>query len=315
MERLANLPDLGSAFTAGLLAVDKAEDRHDGPEPHVSDLGKCDFMVWGRRNGQPMIPHAPKTAARLQAGLHMESFVIDRIESGLPEGEGWQIERAGVIEAEDGMVGHLDAVLARSRCVCGKWAKFAVYKDGGTSWWCCDKTNWETGAPESTERAYFDVKTTTFKEEWYQTGEFFPDTGKPVKRKRFVPYDDFPGPSYHFQSGGYCQRMPRNPDGKHMPYAIAAFDWASKEFVPFGWFDSDNEGFVQSHDVETKRKLTLTAPGVDPIAVGIATLRSDGEWAGIPPEDSLRANGRSWMCGYCDFALCALNTNPDAEIL
>jgi hypothetical protein len=275
-------PDLKAAWIKGLEVFDT--DRGDKLDLHVTDNGKCDLAVWARRNGYPEIKFGPKTRARLQAGLHMESFVYDRITAGF--GYGWAIESTGLrVTDDDGRIGHLDALVAR------------------------------TDADGNVWRAYFDVKTTAFKEVWVESGEFFPDTGRPIKRKTYVPYDDFPGAGYHFQSGGYCRMLPPNPDGKHMPYYVAAFDWYSKDFVPFGPFDSDEPGFVAKLDAETAHKLAVTAPGVDPVAAGIATLRLDGAMAGSPPEDTFNAKGKSWACGYCNFAECALNTNPDAEVL
>jgi hypothetical protein len=309
-------PDLKAAWIKGLEFFDTK--RGDELALHVTDNGKCDFQVWGRRNGYDQIANGPKTRARLQAGLHMESFVYDRITAGLADG--WQIISTGLrVTDDDGRIGHLDALIGRSKCLCGAWCDaIHEYADapGEFSVHCSACGD---DAPEGDDvviqRAYFDVKTTAFKEVWVESGEFFPDTGRPIKRKTYVPYDDFPGAGYHFQSGGYCRMLPPNPDGKHMPYYVAAFDWYSKDFVPFGPFDSDEPGFVAKLDAETAHKLAVTAPGVDPVAAGIATLRLDGAMAGSPPEDTFNAKGKSWACGYCNFAECALNTNPDAEVL
>jgi ribosomal protein S27AE len=271
----------------------------------VSDLSKCLFEVWARRNDEPQVVRGPKSLATLQAGLRDEDWIVDRIERGLPKGEAWQIYRSGVLAADSDLSGHLDVEMARARCPrCSDWLLM-----GKTShrWYCsnyCDPGFMDFDQPPA-EHALFDVKTTEWKEDWYETGSYY-DSGKPVKARRRIPWPDSPKLSHRLQAFGYVQRRPKNPDGKHMPFAIV--EWCRSSFgMKVDWFDGDDPALLELHEQRTRDVIYHTKPGSDPVQEGIAVVTASGAMAGFPRE--------KWQCGYCTNAMCALNVTKDNEVI
>jgi hypothetical protein len=298
---------LKSAFEKGLQAFDVP--RGDEEAAHVSDLGKCLFDVWARRNGEPQVVRSAKTRAMLQAGLRDEDWIVDRIQKGLDPAEGWRVAKSGVLAAESDLVGHMDVEIARLRCFkCGNWQNLAGDQ------WLCFVTGCTSGVispydTEGVERKIFDVKTTEFKEQWVETGAYY-DSGKPVKTRTRVPWDDAPGDMALLQVYGYAKRRPRNPDGSIMPIMIVQWCRASMQMAEFGWYSEGDRTFsriARLHEARTQEVIATTKPGSDPVQSQIAYVTASGLLAGYPREN--------WQCKYCSNAMCALNVNPDNAVI
>jgi len=266
--------DLVAAYYTGVMLLNTP--RGDEAEAHVSDYGKCLYDVWARRNRQPRVQRSALTAARLQKGLHDETFIVERVMLGIDQlGEGWTLDRTHVVHTD--VVGHLDMLIQRS-------------------------------TPAGIERRYIEIKTTEWVETWEDKPGVLTATGRQARRKVFVPREDGPSETHILQSGGYCLECEPNPDGKHMPFAIVQFDRRSNQVTQFpgdgDWYHP-NEPWLYSQLVSAKAEiLETTAPGSDPVETGAALVNNDGELVGIPKA--------KWMCGYCDNALCPSLTNPDA---
>lgn len=310
------MTDLKAAFRRGLAAYDTP--RGDEEAAHVSDLGGCLFKTWARRNGEPQVTRSAKTRASLQAGLRDEDWIVDRIQKGLEAepAEGWRIARSGVLAAESDLVGHMDVEIARLACEdCDGWLELSTNDRMGTSVWLCGNSGCRSGLimpydTKGVERKIFDVKTTEWKEDWVETGDYHPN-GKPVKKRVRKPWPDAPGDMPLLQVYGYAYRRPRNPDGTIMPYAIAQWCRASLDMAVFGWHEQGESTFeriARLHDQRTLEVTERTGPGVNPVAAGIAVLASSGALAGFPREPK-------WECAYCANAMCALNVNPDNAVI
>jgi hypothetical protein len=278
-------PNLCTAFARGL---EVADTKREGDElAHASDLGKCLLQVWARRNGQPMVKRSAKTRARLQGGLRDEEWIYQRVLAGMPEG--WTIERSGTLSAMfSDLAGHLDFTLAFH-------------------------------APEGIYRAVIDVKTTEWREVWEPTGELDEVTQKPLKTKTYIPYEDAPGRTAILQVLTYSRGLPKNPDGKHAPFAI--MQHCRRSFLmaqfpgPGEYYDADDQDLLSEWIAEKGAVVEKTFPGADPVATGIATRNIVGDLMGEPPLDTYNNKGVTWACRYCDFYGCARNANPDAEVL
>lgn len=296
--------DLKSAFELGLKSY--GGPRGDEAAAHVSDLSKCLFEVWGRRNAEPQVQRGAKSLAAMQSGLRDETWIIDRIERGLTQ-DGWRVFRSGELPPESDLTGHIDAELARAKCpVCEAWMRLSKE----TRRWSCPgycvgqvfSYDYELIA---IERSLIEVKTTEWKEEWFETGEYR-DTGMPIKARRRVPWPDSPKLSHRLQAMGYVQRRPRNPDGRHMPFAI--IEWCRSSFaLKVDWFDGEDPVLLALHAERTRQVIEGTGPGIDPVKAGVAFLTRSGGLSGLPRE--------KWQCGYCSHAMCASNVSKDNEAI
>lgn len=282
-----NGPNLVAAFHQGLADADVP--RGDDEGPHVSDLAKCRLAVWARRNGRERVQRSPITRARLQSGLRDEAWIIDLIIDPLLK-DGWDFQDRSVLNAD--LIGHWDIVLSKTY----KGADF---------------------------RCVVDIKTSEWRQTYEGTGEYG-STGKEKRRKIYLPYDDAPGRAAILQVVGYARRLPLNPDGKHPPAAIMQYCRRSFQMAQFpsegGWWDTDEAELVREHDEETREVLEQTAPGVDPLVAGIAMEVPSHDLtgtmlSGFPPMDTVKSDGSSWACMYCEFAGCARNANYDAEMI
>ncbi len=296
--------DLKAAFELGLKSYDVA--RGDEATAHVSDLPKCLFEVWARRNKEPQVERGAKSRAALQSGLRDETWIVDRIERGLDVSpQGWKVIRAVELPAASDLVGHIDVELARIRCrSCERWMGVGKSTD---RWYCshyCDGAATDYDSLPA-ERMLIEVKTTEWREEWFDTGAYY-DSGKPVKSRRRVPWPDSPKLSHRLQAMGYVQRRPRNPDGKHMPFAIV--EWCRASFqIKCDWFDGDDPSLLALHDQRTKEVVQGTGSGIDPILAGVAVVTKTGGMTGLPRE--------KWQCAYCTNAMCDSNISKDNEAI
>lgn len=281
--------NLEEAYANGARSFNKP--RGDELDAHLSDLGKCKFDVHSRRSGKPRVFRSVATALRLQKGLHDEKFIVDRIFEGLDPAEGWQLMIDEVVTGE--ITGHIDMIIARAKCQlhCGSWM---VRDDAGSpvTWYCeCAPQHNYKELMCGIERRLIEIKTTEFKK---SGGEFVPKNGSAKE-------------THILQAGGYALELPKNPDGKHMPFAIVEYCRRSNTVCQWPaageWFYPDEPHIANWVAQERAEVIDLTAPGVDPVAAGIAFMDSNGLMYGSPPE--------KFWCRYCDNALCAMNENPD----
>lgn len=138
------------------------------------------------------------------------------------------------------------------------------------------------------ERMLFDVKTTAWKGSKY---------------KGYHPWSEDISTGHLLQIAGYALELPKNPDGKHMPVAIAELCRVSNGFIQKGWYFPDEEWIKAQVEAQKEIVLSCTEPGVDPVEMGIAIINLDGLVVGLPPEN--------WSCQYCDNIICPNNKNED----
>lgn len=284
--------DLEAAFNAGLRAFDVP--RGDELDAHASDVGKCLYDTWCRRNSKPRVKHSLATCNRLQKGLHDEPFILDRIEAGLNPEDGWQLIREHRFAGS--ITGHLDAVLARAKCPFPRCINWLKHFPAGT-WSCSIHDHYDTATGDTVwtadrltiERAIFDVKTTKFR--WNKANKAYQHT------------DGGPKEHHMKQVGTYALEMPKNPDG-HAPKFAFFYQCRDTNAIAFyGWFDPEDKWIRDMIQIERLRVIDLTAPGTDPVAGGIAIRLDENTLMGIPPEP--------WWCGYCDNAICPKNKSVD----
>ena len=88
--------DLGKAFVDGSKLFWLATQREDKELAHVSDLsGMCDRLAHARRSGKNMAIPDHQSITAMSLGLHLEGYILDRIEAGLPNE--WAMERDLVV--------------------------------------------------------------------------------------------------------------------------------------------------------------------------------------------------------------------------
>jgi len=295
--------DLEAAFERGLIAQFEANRRNDEEAPHVSDLGQCGLAVSLRRSGAEQLPKDTRTLQLMQKGLHDEEYVVGMLAAGLA-GDGWRIIRSGVLADGLDLVGHLDVEIARMCCDHNNWADLDVFG------WSCNCGPIRTAYddlegifPEPVEYAYIEVKTTQWHERWEHLGEIG-KRGLPIKTKVLPGPRPEPSVAHRLQALGYVLRRLHPGQKKPMPYAIFQHDRALNGFKQYPkageWYDPADAEWLARHD-RALEIVALTAPGIDPVEAGLATINADGQLEGKAPEE--------WMHSYCNYFQCALNTN------
>jgi hypothetical protein len=272
--------NLCDVFESGLRRVHEDSKRGDEHLPHVSHLGKCLLQTWFSRSRFEQIEPSVRKMQLLQKGRHDEEYIAYNLAVGLVQHlADWIIDS---IQSNGDLTGHVDLVLL----------------------------NVKTGY-----RLLIEIKTTEWRTGWLSPDECIAQ-GLPVaigKRGKPIKLAVKPGPykevrdDHRLQALGYALRLPKNPDGKHVPYAIFQFDRNLNGFhqypAPGEWFDAEDPVWRNKHDEQTKKVITQTDPELTPQALNIAVMRSDGKYIGQPVSEK--------ECSFCPYAQCALNKNAE----